>query len=479
MDFDSQQKILEQRRNRYLQQQDASAPDGRMVGGHYVAANPLEYLAAGLRSYGGIKGEQQSNQELKDLGAQKQKAIADALRTFGEKANPSQAGTGATGMVNDALPPEMQIGAMPQMAPRQQDMNGAYAALANSGVPSLQQAGVQGAMQWQQKQAERTQAAQQQQRFNEILRTQGPQAAIAAGVPADTVKSYYESPNYGKSKVQFKDVGGQLVPVDEYGNTPTGVQPLSKTGNPFSDMVLRGADGGMVPNAPLVGVKTDVARAGKPVVNVDARNFNTQESEQSKAYGKTLGEQRGVITQAGFDAPKKLAQLDRMEQLIGGLDAGGKAAPLAADIASYAQSMGIKLDPKLGAKEAAQALAIEMASNMRAPGTGPMTDKDFDNFLRRVPDLSKTPEGRKQITGTMRAALQRDLEASKFARDYAKANGGVIDDNFYDAMADFYAKNPVITPQLPATNARGQALPKFDNDKEARYQAWKKAQGMQ
>lgn len=268
MNYDEQEKQIAQQRARYLQQQDQQAPQGRMVGGRFVGANPLEYLAAGLRGYGGIKGEQQSNQELKDLGAQKQKAIADALRTFGEKANPSQAGTGATGMVNDALPPEMQIGAMPQMAPRQQDMNGAYASLANSGVPSLQQAGVQGAMQWQQKQAERTQAAQQQQRFNEILRTQGPQAAIAAGVPAETVKSYYESPNYGKSKVQFKDVGGQLVPVDEYGNTPTGVQPLSKTGNPFSDLVLRGSDGGMVPNAPLVGVKTDVARAGKPVVNV-------------------------------------------------------------------------------------------------------------------------------------------------------------------------------------------------------------------
>jgi hypothetical protein len=188
---------------------------------------------------------------------------------------------------------------------------------------------------------------------------------------------------------------------------------------------------------------------------------------------------RGTITQAGFDAPKKIAQLDRMEQLIGAMDAGGKGAPLAADIASYAQSIGIKIDPKLGAKEAAQALAIEMAGNMRAPGTGPMTDKDFDNFLRRVPDLSKTPTGRKEITTTMRSALQRDLEASKFARDYAKANGGVIDDNFYDAMADFYAKNPVVTPQLPSTNARGQSLPKFEGDKEARYQAWKKAQGMQ
>lgn len=172
MDFDSQSKILEQRRNRYLQQQDIGAPDGRMVGGHYVAANPLEYLAAGLRGYGGIKGEQLASQELKDLGTQKQKAIADALRTFGEKASPSQAGTGATGMVNEALPPEMQIGAMPQMAPRKPDLQGAYGALIGSGVPQLQQMGTQGMVQMPQ-----LQAAQQEREDNRTFRQQEAQAA--------------------------------------------------------------------------------------------------------------------------------------------------------------------------------------------------------------------------------------------------------------------------------------------------------------
>ena len=154
MDFDSQAKLLEQRRNRFLQQQDVQGPDGQMVGGRYVAANPLEYLAAGLRGYGGMRGEQMANQELKDLQTQKQSAIANALRTFGEKANPSQAGTGATNLVNDALPPEMQIGAMPKMAPRQPDMTGAYQALADSGVADLQKAGMQGFLQMPQMQAQ-------------------------------------------------------------------------------------------------------------------------------------------------------------------------------------------------------------------------------------------------------------------------------------------------------------------------------------
>jgi len=479
MDFDSQSKLLEQRRNRYLQQQDVNAPDGQMVGGHYVAANPLEYLAAGLRSYGGMRGEQLATKELGDLQKKKQEAMQGDMNAMITALRGKPAETVQPLTPNDD---EGNVNAPIQMPAKAGSMDDFYRVAAGSQFPQFQQMGMQGALTTAQDEYKKAQAIEQQKKLMGILQAaKTPQEALAAGVPAETVKSYYESRNYGRDKVTYQKSGsGDLVPVTEYGDTPTNAAPIKNTGNKFSDLLVTDpVTGQLVQNAPLVGAKTSIAKAGKPQINVDARNFNTQESEQSKAYGKTLGEMRGVITQAGFDAPKKIAQLDRMEQLIGGLDAGGKGAPLAADIASYAQSIGIKIDPKLGAKEAAQALAIEMAGNMRAPGTGPMTDKDFDNFLRRVPDLSKTPEGRKQITGTMRAALQRDLEASKFARDYAKANGGVIDDNFYDAMADFYAKNPVVTPDLPKTNARGQALPKFEGDKEARYQEWKRKQGMQ
>ena len=467
-----------------LRQRDASGrtqyqnPEGKMVSGRYIAPNFLEYLSAGLRSAGAGREAQMAGQEAQDLQTQKQSAMkgdmsrmVEALRGTPEKtiSAPSPFDTEGAGQFT--------------MPAKQGSVKDFYGAAMESQFPQFQQMGMQGALSSAQDEAKALQTQQQQQRIMSILQSaNSPQEAIAAGVPPETVKSFYESRNYGRDKVTYQKSGsGDLVPVTEYGDTPTNATPIKNTGSRFSDLLVSDpVTGELVQNTPLVGAKTGIARAGKPQISVDARNFNTQESEQSKAYGKTLGEMRGVITQAGFDAPKKISQLDRMEQLIGGLDAGGKGAPLMADVASYAQSMGFKnIDPKLGAKEAAQALAIEMASNMRTPGTGPMTDKDFDNFLRRVPDLSKTPEGRKQITSTMRAALQRDLEASKFARDYAKANGGVIDDNFYDAMADFYAKNPVITPELPSTNARGQTLPKFEGDKESRYQAWKKAQGMQ
>jgi hypothetical protein len=444
-DYEQQLQLARERALRYGQQAQYQAPQGRMVGNIYVAPNPLEYLAAGLRSLGGMRGQQMAQEEITQIGGERNKAMADALRGFTEKAQ---------GRPAEVLPPDV---AGPPRPAEPQDMPGAFRALMSAPDAGYRQAGFTGAANFAQQQAEQQRKAQENQRLMSILQSSTPQQAIAAGVPVETVKSYYESRNFGRDKVQFKDVDGQLVPVTEFGDIPANVTPLQKTGNPFKDMLIRGADGELVINQPLVGAKRSIAAAGRPTVNVDARNFNTQESEQSKVYGKGLGEIRATINQAGFDAPKKLAQLGRMEELLTGID-GGAAAPAIADMASFAQSFGVKLDPKLGNKQAAEALTRELAGALRQPGTGPMTDKDFDNFLKQVPGLSKTAEGRAQIITTMRAAIQRDIAVSKFAREYARRNNGVIDDNFFDALSEFYVKNPVVTPPMPARNARGQSF---------------------
>lgn len=166
------------------------------------------------------------------------------------------------------------------------------------------------------------------------------------------------------------------------------------------------------------------------------------EKEYSKDQGKQFSELMGGITKAGFSAPSQIRKLERMEQLLDGVD-GGKLAPTGLDIASAANSIGIKIDPKLGNKEAAQALAREIAGGFRQPGTGPMTDKDFENFLLQVPDLSKTAAGRKQITATMKAAAARDLAVAKMARAYERKNGR-LDSGFMDEVAQYVAENPVV-----------------------------------
>lgn len=182
-------------------------------------------------------------------------------------------------------------------------------------------------------------------------------------------------------------------------------------------------------------------QAGATRLNVDAgQRF---ENEYSKAQGKSFSDFKEKVNAAGFSAPAQLRKLERMEQLLTGVD-GGKLSPVGLEVASALNSIGIKVDPRLGNKEASEALARELAGGLRQPGTGPMTDKDFENFLTQVPSLSKTAEGRKQITKTLRSALTRDVQIAKMAREYQRKSGGVLDDGFMDEAAQYIAENPVV-----------------------------------
>jgi hypothetical protein len=83
--FEAQQLALMQRQKRFQEQQAPQqiAP-GQMVSGHYVATNPLSYLAEAVRAYGAQKGEENTTKQLQDLQGQRQSAIADALRGFNQ-----------------------------------------------------------------------------------------------------------------------------------------------------------------------------------------------------------------------------------------------------------------------------------------------------------------------------------------------------------------------------------------------------------
>lgn len=455
-DFDTRQQLLADQLRRYQSQAQTQAPQGRQVGRVYVAPNPLEYLAAGLRGYGGMKGEQDTQRQIGELQKERQAAVLEALQGFGQKMRGTPAQPGTEGLE------EFGRASIPETPAVPSDPEGGYKLLFKSGIPELQKVGMQGIASTAQAQQQRAlaledEARKRREKEAETKRIMGilsaaktPQEALAAGVPAELVKTYYDQ---GLGKTKGVVVNGRVV--DPYA-VGTEVPQQAPVPNLANDLLVPDPanPGRLIPNQPLIDAKKGIAKAGASSLSVDARNYNTQESEQSKVYGKSLGEMRAAINQAGYDAPAKIARLDRMEQLLAGVD-GGAAAPAIADIASFANSIGVKIDPKLGNKQAAEALSREMAATLRQPGTGPMTDKDFDNFLKQVPSLSKTAEGRAEIIKTLRAAIERDQRAAQFAREYAKANKGVIDDNFFDSLAGFYAQNPVVTPKLPATNSRG------------------------
>lgn len=180
-------------------------------------------------------------------------------------------------------------------------------------------------------------------------------------------------------------------------------------------------------------------KAGATALTVDMRGDNAYATAQGKEYSDLMGN----INKSAFSAPAQIRKLERMTQLLDGVD-GGKLSPAGLEIASALNGLGIKVDPRLGNKEAAQALSRELAGGLRQPGTGPMTDRDFENFLQQIPDLSKTAPGRKQITDTMTAALNRDMRIGQLAREYERRHGR-IDGKFLDEIAAFIAENPVVS----------------------------------
>ena len=320
-----QQQLLAEQLRRYQGQAQTQAPEGRMVGRVYVAPNPLEYLAAGLRGYGGMKGEQQTQQAMTDLQKRQQAARAEVLRGFTDAARGTPYNPGTQGLE------EFGRASIPETQAQPGDMSKAFGILQNSEFPEYQQAGMQGIVSTaaeQQKRAqlladkerERLENEQKQQRMLGILQqTQGnPQAAIAAGVPPEVVKSFYESPNFGRAKVAYKDDGSALVPRDEFGGTPQGVAPIPKTlgpSDPSKDLLI--ADpanpGRFIVNQALVDVKGKIAEKG---ASRTSTTVNMPDKKFYEGIGSSVSDAVAAAHKEAVSAAQSLGNANQMAQTL-------------------------------------------------------------------------------------------------------------------------------------------------------------------
>jgi len=184
-----------------------------------------------------------------------------------------------------------------------------------------------------------------------------------------------------------------------------------------------------------------------------------EEKAEAKKVGEGMGEMYVDLQKAGAAAPTKLGKLDRMEQLLEGVNTG-KLTPAITQVASIAQSLGFEIDSKLGPKQALEALSNEIALGLRNPAggagmPGALSDKDREFLVSMTPGLSKTQEGNKLIIQTARNLAKREQEVAKLAREYRKKNGS-LDEGFYDDLADFSAANPLFGARgTPVTTPDG------------------------
>lgn len=341
-----------------LQDQSISPAQGEMVSGIYVAPSWTQHLAGALRGYLGGRLQNIADTRESDMEKQRtegtQKALANFLRQA--QGTPENAPSDGMGPTMPAQPP---------------NMSAAFAELMNAPDASLRQFAMQGSLDA----VKQAQQSAERQRQMQALQGMTPQQAIASGVNPELVKQYYESKNYGRDKVQFKDVGGQLVPVTEYGDTPQNVRPIDKTGNPFSDLVVRGPDGRMVANAPLVGVKQGIARAGASNVSV-----NMPDKKFYEGLGTAIS---GQIEQGYTQAQAAAQTLSNANQIASSLDKAilGPGANQRVVLAQVGQALGV------GGKNNAEVLANtrnvmqglarqELAAAGQMKGQGQITESE-------------------------------------------------------------------------------------------------------
>jgi hypothetical protein len=171
-----------------------------------------------------------------------------------------------------------------------------------------------------------------------------------------------------------------------------------------------------------------------------------QEGAEAKTIGEGYAKQYLDLQAASTASQRSMSKYDRYEQLVKGSKTGA-FAPTLAQIASIGEAFGIKIDPKLGAKQAADALSKEMALALRNPALGEgmpgaLSDQDREYLQKMVPGLSQTTEGNKLIIDTARKLAKRQMQLAKIARDYRREHGK-IDEGMFDALEKYAEDNPV------------------------------------
>lgn len=313
-DFDLQQQLAAQRRQQYAQQSQFNAPQGQMIGRHYVAPNALQYLASGLRSLGGMRGQQLAEEELGQIQKDKTQAIASALRGFSDMAQ---------GRPADVLPPDQAGPVRPAQAP---NMGGAFGALLDAPDPALRQAGIRGVIEMPQIQAQAEQrkqelafrqedaAANRQAREEQLKLAHQQRMELMASQNASREQMAAEQRQFQQQMQQERIQSQQLLAGMTMANRPEKmVTVLDPEGNPIT--MPQSQATGMTPYNPQTA-----ASIKKQKESQQARGQLNEAVGQLKGYYDELATKGGIVSEKQGTVGNILSRMSSSDagQLIGG-----------------------------------------------------------------------------------------------------------------------------------------------------------------
>lgn len=190
----------------------------------------------------------------------------------------------------------------------------------------------------------------------------------------------------------------------------------------------------------------EIERKKAGATRVSTNVVTKEQTEEAKTVGKGQGERYNDLVKQGDTGFRQKTMYTRLESLLDGVETG-KLTPTGTQIAAVASSVGIDIDKNLGNKQAAVALANQLALELRNPAggagmPGALSDSDRNFLMASVPGLSQTPQGNKLMIQYAKAMAQRSMDVSKLATEYRKKHG-TLDTGFNDELQVWADANPV------------------------------------
>lgn len=142
----------------------------------------------------------------------------------------------------------------------------------------------------------------------------------------------------------------------------------------------------------------------------------------------------------------KIAKFERVGNLLKDYD-GGKMAQTGFELARFGTSLGVTIDKNLPNKEAAVALANEVALDLRSTADGggmpgALSDADREFLRSMTPQLGQTAEGRKKVIESRVAVWKREQKVAEMARQYRQKHG-TVDEDFFNQLQAWSNRNPI------------------------------------
>ena len=152
--------------------------------------------------------------------------------------------------------------------------------------------------------------------------------------------------------------------------------------------------------------KTALQKAGATSVTVGGEGAEAFDKEFGKLDAQSLAD----VAKVGATASRSLAQIGRLEALLGNIDSG-----MGASIQQFAGNFGIQTEG-LDDIQAAAALINALVPAQRPPGSGPMSDADLELFKQSLPRIINSPGGNQIIINTMRGLAEYDAEGARIVQ---------------------------------------------------------------